>query len=401
VRSRAALLAVVVTMATLACAKSSQQAAAPAACNAPVTGGTITVETPGSPFQALPSADGCWIFVSVANQPNGPTGVALYRRAGGTVSLARMLPFDAGATGMALSHDGHRLIIAGNRRITFVDVDALINGRRAVLGYLDDPAAAGRVYANITADDRYVLIADENSRTISVIDFARAKASGYRNSATIGKIPTGTLPIALTISNDGKYMYATSQWAPESFRWPIECRREGAQADSTPVNPQGAIHIVDMTRAAIDPAHSIVGSVPAGCSAVRLVLSPAGDRAYVTARNSNALLVFDVPKLHTDPLHALIARVPMGTAPVGVAVTADGRRVIVTNSNRFGGSANDHQSLTVIDAARVTEGAGAIVGSIPAGAFPRELRVTSDGRTLVLTNFGSKTIQLIDLTTIR
>ena len=41
--------------------------------------------------------------------------------------------------------------------------------------------------------------------------------------------------------------------------------------------------------------------------------------------------------------------------------------------------------------------AGAVVGSVSAGAFPRELRVTPDGRTLILTNFGSRTVQTIDL----
>jgi DNA-binding beta-propeller fold protein YncE len=80
-----------------------------------------------------------------------------------------------------------------------------------------------------------------------------------------------------------------------------------------------------------------------------------------------------------------------------VAVVHGGRTVIVTNSNRFAGSADDKQTLTVIDASRVEQGAAAIIGSIPAGAFPREMRVTSDGRTLILTNFGSRTIQMIDL----
>jgi YVTN family beta-propeller protein len=152
-----------------------------------------------------------------------------------------------------------------------------------------------------------------------------------------------------------------------------------------------------MARAKVDPEHSVVGSVPAGCSAVRLVLSPSGDRAYVTARNSNALLVFDTRKLLADPTNARLARIPMGSAPVGVAVVNGGRQVIVTNSNRFAGNADDRQSLTVIDASRIAAGAAAIVGSIPAGAFPREMRVTADGRTLILTNFGSRTIQMIDL----
>ena len=313
-----------------------------------------------------------------------------------------MLAVNGNPTGMALTHDGSLLVVAAGQRIAFVDPRKLIAGEtKGTISYLDEPTAGrlGRVYANVTPDDQFAVIADENAQTISVVNLAKARASGFKPSSIVGKIPTGTLPIALTMSADGALMYATSQWAPSSLAWPIECKSEGRNAsDTTPVNPQGAIHIIDMARARTDPAHSVIGSVPAGCSAVRLVLSPTGDRAYVTARNSNALLVFDVSKLRSDPTHALIGRVPVGTAPVGVAVVDGGRKVIVTNSNRFAGSSSDHQALTVIDAAKITQGAAAVIGSIPAGAFPREMRVTPDGRTLVLTNFGSRSIELVDLT---
>jgi DNA-binding beta-propeller fold protein YncE len=166
------------------------------------------------------------------------------------------------------------------------------------------------------------------------------------------------------------------------------------------VNPQGAILVVDVERALKDPARSVIAAVGAGCSSVRLVLSPppAADRAYVSARNSNALLVFDRAKLLGDPGHSLVATVPVGTAPVGVAVVDSGRAIVVTNSNRFGGSgAADKPSLSVIDASKVGDGAGAVIGSIPSGSFPREMRVTADGKTLVLTNFASHSIELIDL----
>jgi DNA-binding beta-propeller fold protein YncE len=163
------------------------------------------------------------------------------------------------------------------------------------------------------------------------------------------------------------------------------------------VSPQGAILIVDVARAQSDPARSVVGAVPAGCSTVRLVLSPSGDRAYVTARNSNALLTFDTAKLLSDPAHARIGSVTLGTAPVGIAVIDSGRKVVVTNSNRFAGSSGDRQTLTVVDAAKIGSGESAILGSIPAGAFPREMRVTPDGATLIVTNFASSSIEVIDL----
>jgi DNA-binding beta-propeller fold protein YncE len=372
----------------------------PSDCNATAKEPVVTVEAPGSPFQALPTRDGCWIFASVPGSASGnPPVIALYRRSKGTLSLVRTLSIEGGPTGMALTHDDKTLIVADGDRVAFVDATRLIEGREgAILGYLEDSTARGRVYANVTPDDKFAFIADENSKTVSVIDLARARATHYDVSATVGKIPTGTLPIALTFSRDGRLIYITSQWAPESYGWPIECKREANNPtnDTTSVNPQGAIHVVDVARAIRNPATAIVANVRAGCSAVRLIVSPKGDRAYVTARNSNALLAFDIAKLRSDTLHALVGRVPVGPAPVGVAVVNAGRQIIVTNSNRFAG-AGDQQTLTVIDAAKVASGDKAIVGAIPAGAFPREMRVTSDGRTLILTNFGSRSISMIDL----
>ena len=388
----------------LAASSTARPAAAqqPAGCNGPPTEPVTFVDVPGSPFQALPSADGCWIFVSMPGGPaRGQAKIGVLRRAAGKVTVERTMPIQGNPTGMVLTHDGRTLIVADGPRLAFVDVDRLVKTRSdAVLGYLDERAPngrLGRIYANVTHDDKTLFVADENAQTISVVDLEKIRSSHFHASSIVGKIPTGMLPIALAFSPDEKLLYTTSQGAPAPLNWPAECKREGATTDTTSVNPQGAILIVDVERARTDPAHSLIGAVPAGCSAVRLVLSPSGDRAYVTARNSNALLVFDTSKLRSDPGHARIASIPVGTAPVGIAVVDSGRKVIVTNSNRFAGSSNDHQTLTVVDATKVESGAGAIVGSLPAGAFPREMRVTSDGTTLIVTNFASNSVEIIDL----
>jgi hypothetical protein len=51
----------------------------------------------------------------------------------------------------------------------------------------------------------------------------------------------------------------------------------------------------------------------------------------------------------------------------------------------------------LIDATRISSGAAAIAGSIEPGAFPREIQVTADQRTMLVTNFASKTLELIDI----
>jgi len=84
-----------------------------------------------------------------------------------------------------------------------------------------------------------------------------------------------------------------------------------------------------------------------------------------------------------------VAQIPVGTSPVGVAAAND--KIFVTNSNRFGGSAN--QSISVVDA----QNPSAPQASLPAGGFPRELKLTADGNTLLVTNFASGTVELVDM----
>jgi DNA-binding beta-propeller fold protein YncE len=127
-----------------------------------------------------------------------------------------------------------------------------------------------------------------------------------------------------------------------------------------------------------------------------MAITPDGARIYVTARNSNAVLAFDTARLLSDPVHARIGEAPAGAAPVPIAVVDAGRKVIAGNSNRFADS-NAPQSLVVLDAAKMEAGTDAALGAIPAGAFPREMALSADGHTLFLTNFGSNSLQVIDV----
>lgn len=301
---------------------------------------------------------------------------------------------------MVLTHDGRLLIVASDDRVAFIDAARLTTRSTgdAILGYLNDAPLAGRVYANVTPDDQWLFLSDESTRTISVVDLRRARASGFDSSAVVGQIPVGRAPIALTFSQDHRLLYTTSQVAPSTYGWPLVCAPPPSEvARQGPSYAQGAIVVVDVQRATHDPASAVIGAVPAGCNPVRLVTSPDGAVAYVSARTDNTILAFDTSKLVADSAHALIGRVPVGNAPVGVAVFNRGARLVVTNSNRFGDTTAG-QSLTIIDATKIDRGTGAIVGSVPAGVFPRELTMTANQQTLLLTNFGSKTLAVIDVT---
>jgi DNA-binding beta-propeller fold protein YncE len=319
------------------------------------------------------------------------------RRNRGVIEQARFASVQGAPFGMTLTHDEKLLIVAAGTQLAFLDVKKLISGEgNPVLGYFRDRTFAGAIMVTVTSDDRYLFVSQENGSAISVIDLAKAQASGFDNAVMIGSIPTALAPVSVVFSPDERYLYATSQEAHSSFRWPIECRPQVNRSDP-PDHPHGVILVIDVARAKTTPASSVVGLAPGGCNPVRLALSPDGRTAYVTARTDDLLLAFDTGRILSDPKASLIGRVPVGTAPVGVAVADRGRKLVVANSNRFAGAPDGNQSLTVIDADKIASGAAAVLGTIPAGAFPRQLHVSADGKTVLLTNFASGTLQIVDL----
>ena len=383
----------------LASAFGQDQRTAQSDCNAPPGEPIAYLVLPGHPFGTVSTQDGCWLFTSLtSSNPKSGNGIGLIERSGGRLTFSKFFLVETGPAGMVMTHDEELLIVADGDYVVFMDVSRMISGKGdPILGYMSDGDSAGSVYVNVTDDDKLLFVSDEWSEAISVINLQKARAEGFKESAIIGKIPVGRTPIALTFSPDQRWLYTTSQIAPESYKWPKECRPEGAPETAPLRNPKGAVIVVDVGRARTDPASSIVGKVPAGCNPVRLAISPSGDQAYVTARNSNSLLAFDTARLRTGAADALIGAVPTGSAPVGVIVVNDGKQILVTNSNRFSTDTNARQMVTVIDASKVGAGSGAVMGTIPAGAFPREFALSPDKRTVFLTNFNSSELQVIDL----
>ncbi len=369
-------------------------------CNETARDTLTRIEVPGEPVMSVATPDGCWLVTSLISTKLGwPGAIALFRRSLGSVSLARVLPLEAPALGLAVTSDGSLLAVAAGDGVVFVDLQRLIMGRTdAVLGQLRDGGQPARFYLNITADDRFLFVSDEAARSITVVDLARARESDFAATAVVGKIPVGRAPIALTFSPDQRYLYTTSQFAPAPLNWPKVCRREGPEPKpAEAINPEGAVLVIDVERAKVDPANAVIAAAPAGCNPVRLALSPAGDIAYVTARSSNALLAFDTRKLREEPAQALLGKVPVGTAPVGVAVVDGGRKIIVANSNRYAGRRGGDQYLSVIDAARIAAGSAAVLRTIPVTGLPRELTATPDGGTLMVSNFTANMLQLVTL----
>ena len=103
------------------------------------------------------------------------------------------------------------------------------------------------------------------------------------------------------------------------------------------------------------------------------------------------------PASCNPPAREAITHVALPGNPFTPVATADGCWVFVTMTAPHSGVAVLKRLGDTVSLVRVTAGAAAVIGRIPAGAFPRELRVTADGKTLLVTNFNSRTLQLVDI----
>lgn len=383
------------TLVALALLGSRSADAAASGCRANVA--RYEVAVPSHPFSAVPSADGAYVFVSlISSSPTSQTGIGVLKCENGRYRYSHLVPMESGPTGMSLTHDGKLLVVADDGFVTFVDTAKAIAKQPAIVGAIADIEGdpedndAGSVYTNVSHDDRYAFVSDEQNLTITVIDLAKARRSGFNRGAIVGAIPVANAPIALSFSNDGRYLFTTSEIGRKAYKWPVICRPEGSKPDRAPEDPAGAIITIDVAKATVDPANSVVSKVPSDCAPVRMTLSPDGRTAWVTNRASNSVTAFDTAKLIAGDQNARIATIPVGSNPVGIGITSDGRYALAGITNRFGPGGTNAGSIDVIDTAQKR-----VVGKLPAGLFPRQF-TSGTGTLLLLANYRSNRISVFD-----
>jgi len=341
---------------------------------------------PGSPFASIATHSGRWIFVSLQSATAQDNGIAVLLQEGPSLKLTQLVPLLGTPAGLALTSDEQLLIVADGTGVAVLDAARAEAGTSgALLRMIADGPNPGTVEVALSRDDHYVFATDENGRALSVIDFEQVRTEGVSAHAYVGRVPLDLAPVGLALSPDNHSLYVTSEISAQDTS--LLGKKPASQLT-------GILAVVDVARAEHDPSHAVVGRVLAGCTPVRVVLSPQGDVAWVTARGSNALLAFNTARLRSDPAHALVASIAVGPAPVGLALIRQGAQIIVADSNRFAGGRSP-QTLTLIDVKQALAGHPALLGTIAVGSFPRELAL--DGQTLLLTNYNSATLSLIDL----
>jgi DNA-binding beta-propeller fold protein YncE len=347
---------------------------------APVLGAVsqAAVPVPGNPFSVVATADGRWSFVTL----NSAVEVLSNRSPAPVADAQVSVP--GTPQGEQLTGDGRYLLVADGGGAVVIDVARAEDGAAgAVLGTLSSPAGRGAVEVAVSPDDRFAFVTLELSDSLAVFDLRKALASGFGPADFVGTVPLGTAPVGLAVSPDGRWIYATS---------------ESAKGASSAVQAAGTVTTIDLRQAETRPAGAVAGTVPAGCSPVRVVTSADGKVVWVTARGSDAVLGFSATALRADPGHALLAHVQVGEAPVGLALSGDGQRLVVADSDRFsakGATAN----LAVVNVSAALAGRPALLGLIPAGAFPREMTVIPHTNTLLVTDYLAERVQAVNLAT--
>jgi DNA-binding beta-propeller fold protein YncE len=290
------------------------------------------------------------------------------------VALPPTLPY---AFGMAMTPNGQLLLVAGYTATVVLSVAALEAGSSgAVVGVLAD-AGAGQFEVAVSAGGQYVFVTDETTGGLSVFNLAAALEHGFSApGVVVGIVPLAFGAVGIATSPDGQQLYVTTFGA---------------------YGPHGRLWVIDAARAESgDTGAAVLSHAAAGCQPVRVAVSPDGRTVWVTALQSNALLGFSTASLASDPSKALKAVVRVGSEPVGLLLVEGGRVALVANSNRglvVGTGSTQPQTVSVVNTAAALAHRPAVIGSVRAGLFPRDITFDHGTGRVLLANFDSDTIE--------
>lgn len=193
-----------------------------------------------------------------------------------------------------------------------------------------------------TADGRLAFTANSRSNTVSVVDLREGREIKRLAS------PLFAYPHGMAIHPDGKTLYLTS-----------EEKRLLLLIDI------GSLEVTGQLSTGKDGSHMVV-------------LSPAGEWAYVADRGSASVTVVDTRTL------AVAAQLPAGDGVEGIALSSDGKWLLVGNRR-----ANDVQLFDALGRRSVAR--------IPVAEDPVRVAISPDGTRALVPHRRSSEVHLLDL----
>jgi DNA-binding beta-propeller fold protein YncE len=398
------------------------------ACSAPMSANEslaiphVEIAVDGNPSTALPTSDGRFVFVSVTNVggPNYSTpdveagkrrgvvsGVDILRRFNDSLQFVRFVPIGGrGANGMVFLRGEKTIAIAaGDEGVVFLDVQAAIVGNARPYTASQGPGA-GTWDVVASPDGKYLFAANEYGQfqlqrgNIGVVAIKTDSEGNFASGRMIRQIPAGNKVPRLTLSEDGRRLYVVREIRPHAAvvqfagrRNPLLTKNDCIQIKGTSPHPNGLLTVIDVQRAITMPSGegSIVAEIASGCSPVAVIESKNRATLYVSARGDNRILRFSPVLLDSDPEHAFLGAIDSGgDAPVGLRLLRDEKTLVVTNSNRFGERRGNISIINLRDPS-----APYPIRHVPAGEFPRNITVAQDGRLIFVTNYTSRTLEVL------
>lgn len=197
----------------------------------------------------------------------------------------------------------------------------------------------------VTVDGRLAWVANPGSDTVSIVEVATGIERKRLSSASFG------FPHGLAVHPGGRTVYLTSEQKRLLIALDVE-----------------TLEIAKTLPTGMDGSHMVV-------------LSPKGDRAYVTDRGSARVTVVDTDRW------TVVTDIEAGHGVEGVALTPDGRRLLVAN--------RDDHDLHVIDTAELRR-----VAAVKVGQSPVRVACSPDGRVALVSHRDSGDVHVVNLATL-
>lgn len=259
-------------------------------------------------------------------------------------------PVDRSWSGMAWAPDGKRIYLSGG--VAGARADILVfqrwddrgwseaRGGLTLLGAEKEKTAVAGLA--ISADGKVLYAVNNSDDHLYIIEVA-----GASPGRGLGRIKVGDHPIAAKLSKDGTRLYVANLG--------------GGEVAVVNVSNPAKAEVIE--RLKTDPHPN------------DLALTN-DDRLFVSCGNANTVLAFDLKtKQRMETIYtSLSPKAPAGSTPNSLALSPDGEKLFVANA--------DNNSVAVIEVEE--RGKAMVQGFIPTGWYPTSVRVTNDGKRLLI-----------------
>ena len=291
--------------------------------------------------------------------------------------VASRTPVTEAFYGLAFSRDGRRLFCSG----------ASAEGIRA-FAFNDGQLAEGELISlrnaqekgipcglAVSADGRRLFAANVWGQTVSELDLQERKV--VFDLHLTAAAPTIVAPKAQPLDDDTaaatKRAEAARMKTMADAPFPYACALD-EKRDRLYVSlwAQAAIAVIDLKT------RSVVGTLAVEEHPNEIALDAAGGTLYVANANRNTVSVVDTAsgRVRETLLASLYPDLPPGATPDGLALSPDEKLLFVANATI--------NAVAVFDVS--VPGKSRPLGLIPSGWYPTSVRVTPDGKRLVIAN---------------